>query len=151
MSCCGASRAACADAPALTQVSTHWRARLRVSARGHACTRTRSRTDARFAKLGCSQKNGRALCEYEGRVQNRYRLTPKTGPVFFAFLLFAWRCFANSCACVSASWRCVTTSTFGSRLVSNADLSSRIRNWESESYLILIFRREFEFGNQRRI
>ena len=62
------------------------RARHRVSARGHACICTRSHTDARLAKRGCSQQNKYALSEYEGRFRNRYRfLTPKTGPFFAAF------------------------------------------------------------------
>ena len=62
------------------------RARLRVSARGHACICTRSHTDARFAKRGCAQKNGYALCEYEGGVQNRGRIMAlKTGRVWTRF------------------------------------------------------------------
>ena len=57
------------------------RARLRVGARGHARICTRSHTNAIFAKRGCSQKNGYALCEYEGRVQNQGRIMAlKNGP-----------------------------------------------------------------------
>ena len=70
------------------------RARHRVSARGHACICTRSHTDARLAKRGCSQQNKYALSEYEGRVRNRYRfLTPKAGPFFGAF--FYLRCVVS--------------------------------------------------------
>ena len=99
------------------------RARLRVSARGHACICTRSHTNARLAKRGCSQKkNGCALSEYEGLVRNRYRLlTPKTGPWFYCVFLFVFGCFANSCDCASASWRCAMTSTFGFIIVFNTD------------------------------
>ena len=50
------------------------RARLRVGARGRARICTRSHTNAIFAKRGCSQKNGHAPCEYEGRVQNQGRI-----------------------------------------------------------------------------
>ena len=57
------------------------RARLRVGACGHARICTRSHTNAILAKRGCSQKNGYAPCEYEGRVQNQGRIMAlKNGP-----------------------------------------------------------------------
>ena len=62
------------------------RAPARKRARVRARIRTRSHTDAGVAKRVCSQTNGYALSEYEGRVRNRYRLmTPKTGPFFAEF------------------------------------------------------------------
>ena len=97
------ARAARADAPVLALVSTQRCARLRVSARWHACIPTCSHTDARLAKRGCSQQTGCALSEYEGLVRNRYRfLTPKMGSSFFQENPFRFHSKSNSVALISA-------------------------------------------------
>ena len=77
----------------------------------------------------------RILSEYEGRVQNQGRImTPKTGPFFLSIFYLRG---------VVSLTRVLVSVPRG--------VASRPRLLEADSYLIMMFRYEFEFWNQRRI
>ena len=150
------ARASCADAPALALVSTQRCARLRVSARWHACIPTCSHTDAKLAKRGCSQQTEDALSEYEGRVRNRYRfLTPKMGSSFFKKIHFGFgrsscgrsSCGRSSCGRSSRGRSSCGRSSFGNFLSAfNAFMrifSQFLAVWRLFSFNVAMFRGKF--------
>ena len=122
----------------LAQTRPPWHRCLRVGARAPACWRARARTHMHTLTYKCNIcKTGMLAKEWICTVRVRGSgpksvpfSDPKNWTIFWCVFLFAWWCFVDSCARVNAAWLCVTTSTFGFRIISNTKFSARTRIWE---------------------